>query len=125
MEKREKIKQIYQKYDVKIGEDYLEGIMNNRRRVDSLMRMYKNEEIDSMNEIFGKDYSNLYFTQEELEFVAKMDLFDPYTIKVAKEIWNVKDDTQLLKVYLKILENEGKEKDRKLLNSLKESEVIA
>lgn len=125
MEQREKIKQIYKKHSIRIGEDYLEGIMNNPQRVDGLMRTYKNEEIDSMNEIFGKDYSNLYFTQEGLEFVSKMDLFDQYTIKVAKEIWNVKDNTQLLKVYLKILENESVEKGKKLLKSLQEKEVIA
>ena len=104
MEQREKIKQIYKKHSIRIGEDYLEGIMNNPQRVDGLMRTYKNEEIDSMNEIFGKDYSNLYFTQEGLEFVSKMDL---------------------LKVYLKILENESVEKGKKLLKSLQEKEVIA
>ena len=89
------------------------------------MRTYKNEEIDSMNEIFGKDYNNKVFTEKELEFASKMDLFDRYMINVAKEIWKVKDNTKVLKAYLKILENEGKEKGKKVLNSLKESEVIA
>lgn len=125
MEKREKVKQIYQKFNVNVGEDYINEIMKNKERVEGLMRTYKNEEIDSMNEIFGKDYNNKVFTEKELEFASKMDLFDRYMINVAKEIWKVKDNTKVLKAYLKILENEGKEKGKKVLNSLKESEVIA
>jgi len=99
--------------------------MNNPQRVENFMRMYKDEKIDSMNTIFEKDYNNKVFTKLELKFVSKMDLFDPYTIKVAKEIWKVKDDIKVSKAYLKILENEGKEKGNKMLNYLKESEVIA
>ena len=125
MEKREKIKQIYQKFNVNVGEEYIDEIMKNKERLESLMRTYKDEEIDSMNEIFGKDYSNKVFTEKELEFASKMDLFDRYMINVAKEIWKVKDNTKVLKAYLKILENEGKEKGKKILNSLKEREVIA
>lgn len=125
MEKREKVKQIYQKFNVNVGEDYIDEIMKNKERVEGLMRTYKDEEIDSMNEIFGKDYNNRVFTEKELEFASKMDLFDRYMINVAKEIWKVKDNTKVLKAYLKILENEGKEKGKKVLNSLKEREVIA
>lgn len=125
MEKREKIKRIYQKFNVNVGEDYIDGIMKNKERAEGLMRTYKDEEIDSMNEIFGKDYNNKVFTKKELEFASKMDLFDRYMINVAKEIWKVKDNTKVLKAYLKILENEGKEKGKNALNSLKESEVIA
>lgn len=124
MEKREKIKQIYQKFNVNVGEEYIDEIMKNKERLESLMRTYKDEEIDSMNEIFGKDYSNKVFTEKELEFASKMDLFDRYMINVAKEIWKVKDNTKVLKAYLKILENEGKEKGKKVLNSFKEREVI-
>lgn len=124
MEKREKIKQIYQKYKVGINEEYLGGIMNNLQRVDKFMQLYRDEEIDSMNEIFGKDYNNKVFTEKELKFASKIDLFDRYIIKVAKEIWKAKDDTQVLRAYLKILESEGKEKGKKILNSLKEREVI-
>lgn len=124
MEKREKVKQIYQKFNVNVGEDYINEIMKNKERVEGLMRTYKDEEIDSMNEIFGKDYNNKVFTEKELEFVSKMDLFDRYMIEVAKEIWKVKDNTKVLKTYLKILENEGREKGKKVLDSLKEREVI-
>ena len=102
MEKREKIKQIYQKFNVNVGEEYIDEIMKNKERLESLMRTYKDEEIDSMNEIFGKDYSNKVFTEKELEFASKMDLFDRYMINVAKEIWKVKDNTKVLKAYLKI-----------------------
>lgn len=125
MKKRENIKQIYKKHSVKIGEDYLDGIMNNPQRVDSLMRMYKNEEINSMNEIFGKDDNNKYFTKEELEFANKMDLFDSNMIKVAKMIWKQKDNSQMLKIFLNIAKHEQAEDDVKLIESLQEKEVIA
>lgn len=124
MEKKRKIKQIYKKYSAKIGEDYLEGIMNNPQRVDSLMRMYKDEEINSMNEIFDKDDNNKCFTKEELEFANKMDLFDPYMIKVAKMIWKQKDNPQMLRIFLSIAKNEQAEDDIKLIKVLQEREVI-
>lgn len=125
MEKREKIKQIYRKLNVKIGEDYLEGIMNNPQRVDSLMRMYKDEEINSMNEIFDKDDNNKYFTKEELEFIKDIDLFDRPSIKVAKMIWKQKDNPQMLNNFLIIAKKELAEDDIKLIKSLQEKEVIA
>lgn len=124
MEKREKIKKIYQKYDVNINEDYMQEIMNNPQRVDNLMRMYKEEEINAMNEIFDKDENNKVFTREELEFVKDIDLFDRASIKVTKEMWKTKDDTQVLKSYIKILENEGKQKGKELLNIFTKKEVV-
>ena len=81
--------------------------MKNKKRVKGDMRLYKQEEIDSMQEILGKQHDNYYFTREELDFVSKIDLFDPYMISVAKEIWKQKDNPKMLKMYLAILEKEG------------------
>lgn len=124
MEKREKIKKIFKKYNVNVDEDYMQGIMDNPQRISNLIKMYKDEEINSMNEIFDKDKNNEVFTQLELEFVSKMDLFDPYMIKVAKMIWKQKDNPKMLKIFLNIAENEQAEDDVRLIKKLQEREVI-
>lgn len=99
--------------------------MKDKERVKDFMRLYKDKEIDSMNDIFGKDYTNKYFTREELEFANKIDLFDSNMIKVAKMIWNQKDNPQMLRIFLNIAKYEQAEDDVKLIESLQEREVIA
>lgn len=51
------------------------------------MRLYKDEEIDSMNYIFGKDRNNKYFTELELRLASKIDLFNRKTIEFYKNIY--------------------------------------
>lgn len=87
MKKREKIKSIYQKHGVNIEEDYLDGIMRDKKKVKALMRVFKNEEIDSMNYIFGKPNNNKYFTKDELQIASKMNLFNRKLVEVYKKIW--------------------------------------
>ena len=87
MKKREKIKSIYQKHGVNIAEDYLDKVMKDKKRVKSLMRVFKNEEIDSMNYIFGKPNNNKDFTKDELQIASKMNLFNRKLVKVYKKIW--------------------------------------
>lgn len=41
MEIREKIKLIYKNIGVRIGEDYLDGIMANKPRVEALLKNYE------------------------------------------------------------------------------------
>lgn len=104
MKIKEKIKKIYQKYDVNINEDYMQGIMDNPQRVDSLIRMYKEEEINSMNEIFDKPYDNKYFTEFELKAVQNIDLFDRKVIGICKIIWKNRNNKKKLESFLKQLE---------------------
>ena len=87
MGEREKIKQIYEKFNMKIGEDYIDGIMADKERVKDFMRLYKDEEIDSMNYIFGKPYDNRYFTEFELEAMSKINLFNRKVVEVCKKIY--------------------------------------
>lgn len=85
-----------------------------------IVRIYKQEELETMNEIFDKDKNNKVFTQLELEFVSKMDLFDPYIIKVANMIWKQKDNPKMLKIFLNIAKNEQAEEDVRLIKKLQE-----
>lgn len=103
----EKIEKSIKKNKIEVDDDYIKNAMKNKKRVKGDMRLYKQEEIDSMQEILGKQHDNYYFTREELDFVSKIDLFDPYMISVAKEIWKQKDNPKMLKMYLAILEKEG------------------
>lgn len=87
MEKVEKVKQVYKKLGIKLNDDYLEGIMKDEDRVKLLMRIYKDEEIKSMNYIFGKPENNLIFTKLELEAASKIDLFNNKVVEVCRKIW--------------------------------------
>lgn len=103
MEEREKIKKIYEKSNVKVSEDYIDNIMKDKARVKDFMRMYKQEEIWSMNEILGKSYDNNYFTEFELEAMSKLNLFDRRIIKLAKLIWQNKDNENKLNKIMLVL----------------------
>lgn len=72
MKKREKIKKIYKKANVKVSEDYIDNIMKDEERVKSFMEMYEQEKIWSMNEILEKPHDNDYFTEFELEVCSKV-----------------------------------------------------
>lgn len=76
MNKKEKVRKLYQKLGEGINEEALETIMKDENRVDGLMKLYKDEKIESMNYIFGKPRENLYFTEFELKVSSKINLFD-------------------------------------------------
>lgn len=103
MKKREKVKQIYNKLGIIVGEDYIDGIMENKERLEGMMRLWKEEEIDSMNYIFGKSDDNKYFTEFEIELASKIDLFDRQVIKVCKNIWENRENEETLNSILEQL----------------------
>lgn len=88
MQIKEKIKKVYQKNDIIVNDETVEVIMQDKERTEGLMRLYKDEKIDSMNYIFGKERGNKHFTETELRLVSKIDLFNRKTIEVCKIIWN-------------------------------------
>ena len=103
MEKREKVKQIYNKLGIIVGEDYIDGIMENKERLEGMMRLYKEEEIDSMNYIFGKNDDNKYFTEFEVELASKIDLFDRNMIEICKDVYkNRNNDKELKEIFKNI-----------------------
>lgn len=87
MDKKEKIKQIYQKLEVGIREEGIDRVLKDEEKTKQFMRLYKQEELDSMNYIFGKPFNNNIFTQFELEAVNKIDLFDKTQVEASKNIW--------------------------------------
>lgn len=58
-----------------------------RPKVKNFMRYYENEEIESLNFIFGKSNKNNWFTQEELSFACDFDLMDKENLEQAKIDW--------------------------------------
>lgn len=106
MEIKEKIRKVYQKNNIIVNDKTVEAIMQDKEKTKGLMKLYKDEEIESMNYIFGKSKDNMYFTQLELEIASKMDLFDKRIMKIAKSIWENKGNKEKL---IKILENIGGE----------------
>lgn len=87
MEKREKIKQIYRKLDIRVGEDIIDSILNDKEKCENMMRLYKREEVESMNYILGKPEENKYFTQFELKILSKIDLFNRKVVEIYKKIY--------------------------------------
>lgn len=93
---KEKIRKIYQKFGVTISDESLQGILKDKERKKSLLRLYKQEEIDSLNYILGKDQNNKIFTEKELEIANIIDLFDRKVVKWAKLIEDNKDNEEIL-----------------------------
>lgn len=106
MEIKEKIKKVYQKNGIKVDDEYIECKMKDKEKVEQFMRIFKQEEIESMNYILGKPESNLLFTKEELELCSKVDLFNRQVVKVCKIIWENKDNPEKLEKFMKILNKE-------------------
>lgn len=109
MEEKEKIKRIYEKNNVKVSEDYIDNIMKDEKRVKDFMRIYRQEEIWSMNEILGKPHDNNYFTEFELEAMSKLNLFDRQIIKWSKLIWQNRDNEEELDRICETLKVRGEE----------------
>lgn len=105
MEKREMIKQIYQKEKIEVDEDYIDNIMKNEKRVEAFIELYEREKIESMNYIIGKSANNTHFTEFELEAMSKINLFNPKMIKLAKLIWQNKDNEIELNEILRYLKD--------------------
>lgn len=87
MEIKEMIRKVYQKNGVQVDDDYIEYKIKDEEKVKDFIKLYKQEEIDSMNYIFGKPESNTYFTEDELEASSKIDLFNRRVIEICKKIW--------------------------------------
>ena len=83
------------------------------------MRLYKQEEIDSMNYIFGKPESNKKFTKFELKAISKIDLFDRKVVNICKFIWENRNDDEKLKEILKMLKEEKNNGNTSIINSEK------
>lgn len=83
------------------------------------MRLYKQEEIDSVNYIFGKPESNKKFTKFELKAISKIDLFDRKVINICKFIWENRNDDEKLKEILKMLKEEKNNGNTNIINSEK------
>lgn len=87
MEIKEIIRKVYEKGGVQVDDDYIEYKMKDREKVKQFMKIYRQEEIDSMNYILGKPKNNLIFKIEELELCHKINLFDRKTIEICKSIY--------------------------------------
>lgn len=61
--------------------------MKNKETVKQFMRLYEQEEIESMNYILGKPLENNVFTKFELELCSKIDLFNRKTVEICKSIY--------------------------------------
>ena len=95
-----------QKNGIQVDDDYIEYKMQDKKKVKDFMILYKQEEIESMNYIFGKPESNNKFTKFELKAISKIDLFDRKVVNVCKYIWENRNDDEKLEEILKMLKEE-------------------
>ena len=110
MNEREKVKQIYNKYGIKVQEDDMNKIMKDKERVENIVKLYKKEEIESMNYILGKSEDNEIFTKFELEAMNKINLSDRKIVNLCKIIWDNKDNPEQLEKFEKQIQEELKKK---------------
>ena len=87
MEIKEKIRKVYQKNGIEVDDEYIEYKMKDKEKVKQFMRIYKQEEVNSMNYILGKPKDNQIFTKDELELMSKVNLFDRKVVEVCKHIY--------------------------------------
>lgn len=59
----------------------------NKEKVKNFIRFYENDEIESLNLLFGKNVNNNWFTQEELAFASDVNLFDKEHVGRARMDW--------------------------------------
>lgn len=85
--RKEKIKKYYAKMGIKVDDKTLNVILEDKERAENIIKLYKQEEIETMNYILGKDKDNKIFTKFELEAVNKIDLFNRKVVEVCKVIW--------------------------------------
>lgn len=107
---KEKIKNYYARMGVKVDNDYIESILKDGKRTNEIIRLYKQEEVNQMNIMFGKEIGNSMFTGEELTFANQFDLCDKHVVKIAKIIWKYRNNKKALEQMLNIL-NTGKVDD--------------
>lgn len=107
---KEKIKDYYAGMGVKVDNDYIESILKDGKRTNEIIRLYKQEEVNQMNIMFGKEIGNAMFTGEELTFANQFDLCDKHVVKIAKIIWEYRNNKKALEQMLNIL-NTGKVDD--------------
>lgn len=110
MEVKDMIKKVYQKSGVQVDDDYIEYKMKDEEKVKAFMRLYKQEEIDSMNYILRKPKNNKVFTKFEIEAMSIIDLFDRKVVEISRIIWDNKDNTEKLNQFLNQLNMEQKNK---------------
>lgn len=65
--------------------------------------MYKKEELEKINYIFGKEKDNEYFTQEELDCIELFNLDDSKLFEFYKFIWANRNNTEFLDKWIKQL----------------------
>lgn len=94
MEIKEKTRKVYQKYGMTVGDKMMEYIINNPERRESIIHLYKQEEIENMNYILGKSEDNKIFTKFELEACSKIDLFDRAQIEWCKLFWENRNNEE-------------------------------
>lgn len=84
--------------------------MTDEERTKGLIKLYEQEEINSMNYILGKPEGNKIFTMFELEAMNRIDLFNRKIVNICKLIWDNRDDEEMLEEIinkLKEVENNG------------------
>ena len=103
---KEKIRKVYQKNDIIVNDETVEAIMQDEEKTKRLMKLYKDEEIESMNYIFGKSKDNMCFTLLELEIASKIDLFDKRIRETSREIYKNRNNSKRLEEIMKKYELE-------------------
>lgn len=109
MEQKEKIKKVYAKYGIDVDDETIEVLMTDEERTKGIIKLYKQEETDSMNYILGKPADNKEFTEFELEGMSKINLFNRKVVNICKMIWDNRDNPEQWERFQKILSEKAGE----------------
>ncbi len=88
MDLEQRIKNYYESEKIKVDDEFVTGVIENKDRANKLISFFEPIEVKAMNYIFGKDENNKYFSGFELQAVSNINLFDKKTIEICRLIYN-------------------------------------
>ena len=103
MKNKEKIRKVYTKYGIDVDNKTIEILMTDEERTKGIIKLYKQEELESMNYILGKPADNKEFTKFELEGMSKINLFNRKVVNICKMIWDNRENPEQLERFQQIL----------------------
>lgn len=103
MKKKEKIRCVYKKHGVRVNDETMEAILEDKKRTKALLHRYKEEKLESMNYILGRPSDNKVFTKYELKAMNEVDLFNRKVVEWCKLIWDNRNNEENLDEILNAL----------------------
>lgn len=100
MEVKDRIKNYYKSMNIKVDDEFVNGVIEDKNRANKLIKFFEPIEQEAMNYIIGKDKNNKVFSEFELNALSIVNLFDKDLVNICKIIWDNRDDEKMLNHFM-------------------------